>query len=259
MRHIAAAGWRWVHWCHQWDSDFLYGPHELAQIERWLAEFGLRVLDIHGSAGQEKSWGSPQEYERLAGVDLVINRVEMASRLGCGVVIMHAPDIPADPAAGTAAWDRFRRSLDEVEPHCRRRGVRLALENMPRDNFDTLGRVLACYGPDFVGICYDSGHGQIAGNGLDRLEAISSRLIATHLNDNDGKGDIHQPLFAGKVDWPRLASILGTSGYDRQTMTVEAVIKDSGIDDDAAFLRATLDGARRFAAMAGLAQTPRAV
>ena len=62
---------------------------EIRQIERWLREFNLAVNDLHGSAGREKAWGSPREYERLAGVELVKNRIDMAARLGTDVVIMH--------------------------------------------------------------------------------------------------------------------------------------------------------------------------
>ncbi len=69
LRRIAEAGFTHVHWCHQWNTDFLYGHAEIAQIGRWLAEFGLGLLDLHASAGVEKNWVSAREYERLAGVE----------------------------------------------------------------------------------------------------------------------------------------------------------------------------------------------
>jgi hypothetical protein len=28
-----------VHWCHQWDTDFLYSEWEIRQIGQWLDEF----------------------------------------------------------------------------------------------------------------------------------------------------------------------------------------------------------------------------
>jgi sugar phosphate isomerase/epimerase len=143
-------------------------------------------------------------------------------------------------------WDGFRRSVDALLPDCRRHGVRIALENMARDNFDALESMMASYGPDVMGVCYDSGHGCIAGNGLDRLAPLAHRLIAVHLHDNDGLKDLHQPLFMGKANWLRLAQIIAASGYDRPAMTVEAVIRNSGTQDEHAFLLQTLDGTRRF-------------
>jgi sugar phosphate isomerase/epimerase len=90
LARIAAAGFTHVHWCHHWASDFVYNRPEIAQIRRWLADCGLAVLDIHASAGQEKRWGSKEEYERLAGVELVANRLEMAAELGAGSIVLHA-------------------------------------------------------------------------------------------------------------------------------------------------------------------------
>ena len=94
LRRIADAGFTHLHWCHQWNTDFLYSEWEVDQIECWLNDFGLQLLDLHASVGPEKNWYSGKEYERLSGVELVKNRIDMTSRLGGGVIIMH---IPKDP------------------------------------------------------------------------------------------------------------------------------------------------------------------
>ncbi len=205
LRRIAEAGFSHLHWCHHWNDDFLYGDAEIDQIRRWLDEFGLRLNDLHASAGVEKRWSSPVEYERLAGVELVQNRIEMTARLGGDVIILHMAAQPADDAMQTAFWDPIRRSLDSLQPFSRDHGVRIALENLTDGNFATVRAVLEHYSPEFVGLCYDSGHGNITGDGLDQLESLKQRLIALHLHDNDGNGDDHLPLFSGTVYWPRLA------------------------------------------------------
>lgn len=249
LRRIAAAGWRWVHWCHHWNDDFLYGRAELDPLAAWLKELGLGILDIHGSGGREKRWDSPRDYERQAGVELVRNRLEMADRFGCRVVIMHTASVAAEEPERTKVWDGFRRSIDAVIPDCRRLGIRLAMENLAHDNFDHLDELMAAYGPEVMGVCYDSGHGQLSGNGLARLRGLAKRLIALHLNDNDGQSDLHQPLFQGQVDWAALAGLVVASGYSRAAMSVEVVRKNSGIAAEEAFLRETLAGARRFGAL----------
>jgi len=83
--------------------------------------------------------------------------------------------------------------IDDLLPDCRRLGVRLAMENLVHENFDQLDQLMPLYPPDVLGICYDPGHGRIAGTGLDRLSAQTNRLIALHLNDNDARRDLHQP------------------------------------------------------------------
>jgi sugar phosphate isomerase/epimerase len=237
LRRIAEAGFSHVHWCHHWNTDFLYSRWEVDQIRRWLKEFGLALLDLHASTGPEKNWASPREHERQAGVELVRNRVEMAARLGSDVIIMHIPDEPGS--------ESLRRSLAELAPVCRDRGVRIAIEN---GVFEAVAPLLAEHGADLVGLCYDSGHGNMAGDGLDWLERLRDRLISIHLHDNDGRVDQHNPLFSGTVDWQRLARLLAGSAYEK-CVSMEVLIHGSGFDDEGAFLRHAFETGMRFSEM----------
>ncbi|MEN6644960.1 MAG: sugar phosphate isomerase/epimerase family protein [Armatimonadia bacterium] len=237
LKAIAEAGFTHIHWCHQWNTDFLYSTSEVNQILQWLQELGLRVTDIHASAGSEKGWASAQEYERLAGVELVANRLEMTSRLGSDVAVLHIPLEPTDEPARLAYWDRVRRSLDTLAHCSRATGVRLALENGGTpESWLPITRVLSEYTPEFVGLCYDSGHGNISGDGLDQLATHAGRLIAVHLHDNDGSGDLHQLPFMGTLDWGRLAGLIAGSSY-RKWVNLELSMTRSGYEDEAPFLR----------------------
>src|SRR5437867_2440189 len=89
---IAEAGFSHIHWCHHWNTDFMYCAAEIDQIGVWLKALHLQLLDIHASDGREKNWTSEREYERLAGVELVRNRIDMASALGADAIVMHVPD-----------------------------------------------------------------------------------------------------------------------------------------------------------------------
>ena len=93
LHRIADAGISHVHWCHQWNTDFLYSRWEVSQIRKWLREYGLALLDLHGSLGPEKNWASSREYERRAGIDLVRNRLQMTAQLGGEVVVTAAREI----------------------------------------------------------------------------------------------------------------------------------------------------------------------
>lgn len=248
LRRIAEAGFSHLHWCHHWNDDFFYAESEVDQIARWLDDFGLRLNDLHATAGQEKRWTSIVDYEREAGVELVRNRIAMASRLGGDVVILHMSAAPIDAASRDAFWDALRRSLDALEPFARERGVRIALENLTDGNFATVRKVLSQFGPDYIGLCYDSGHGNITGDGLDRLDVVKDRLISLHLHDNNGKGDAHLPLFRGTVDWERLTGIIARSSY-RKMVSLEVSMRQTGIDDEPAFLAQCYQDGTRFAEM----------
>jgi len=244
LRRIAAHGFTHVHWCHHWNTDFLYSEPEVNQIAQWLDELGLGVTDLHGSSGAEKDWMALEEYRRLSGVELVENRIRMVARLGSDVVIMHIPALsPKEQKA--AQWDQTRRTFDDLEPCARKCGVRIAIEN---GDFNDIRQVLSLYAPDYMGLCYDSGHGNTSKTGLDDLETLKDRLISIHLHDNNGSEDEHRLVFSGTADWPRLAGIIARSSYDKW-VSMETTIHKTGIKDEDEFLARAFEAGTEFARM----------
>jgi sugar phosphate isomerase/epimerase len=237
LKSIADAGFTHLHWCHHWNTDFLYSKWELGQIKKWFNDYGLNLLDLHGSAGKEKRWASEQEYQRLAGVELVKNRIDMVAYLSADVVIMHVPQEPDSISV--------RKSLDELEPYARERNVRIAIEN---GNFASVSKLLSEYDPDYLGLCYDSGHGNEDGDGLDNLEPLKDRLIAVHLNDSDGNDNPHNLLFSGTLDWERLARIMAKSSY-KKCVSMEILMSRSGIEDEKEFLAKAFETGTKFSRM----------
>ncbi len=233
LKAISEAGFTHLHWCHQWNSDFFYSTSELKQYAKWFQDFGLQLLDIHGSAGQEKCWYSTVEYERQAGVELVINRIIMLHELGgTGSLMMHIPAFADregfDRGAVLPRFEAVKRSLDELIPVLEKYSVRIAVENGFSDTFETIGMLMKDYPGKYVGITYDSGHGNIAeGKGMDRLEPYKDRLQALHLNDNDSSGDQHQPPFFGTVDWERMVKLLAESSYKGRPLSFELAMRNT--------------------------------
>ena len=238
LRQIADAGFSQIHWCHHFGSDYIYSDDEINQIIGWLRSYALTVNDLHASAGERNHYYAANEDIRLAGLELVKNRIHMANRLDTDVIVLHLPR-PDEAGKSIAFWEAVHRSMDKLLPYARERGVRIAFENL-LDNHSTLHNVLAAYDPSDVGICYDPGHGNITGDGLDFAEAVKDRLIAFHLNDNDSTADQHGLIFSGTVDWDRLARIIAASAYDKEYMTIELRMPtDQGnvyAGDEAAFL-----------------------
>lgn len=236
LKHIAEAGFSHVHWCHQWNTDFLYARCEIDQIAAWLKEYNLAMLDLHGSMGVEKNWSVAEPYRRRAGVELVANRLEMTARLGGRAVVMHG---------GRGPREMLRRSLDELVPIARSLGVRIAMEN---GDWPLLQDILPDYPADSVGLCYDSGHGNLQPGALDLLAAFKDRLIAVHLHDNDGLADQHRLPFTGTVNWPVLATIFGSSAYTG-CLTLESSRRYEPVDNEAEFLAQAFLRGNRFSAM----------
>ena len=249
LRHIAEAGFTQIHWCHHFGSDYIYTDDEIDQIARWLRSYELTVNDLHASAGEKNHYYSVNEDFRLAGLELVKNRIHMAYRLDTDVIVLHLPSQPDEADKNVAFWEAVHRSMDKLIPYARDRGVRIAFENL-LDNHTTLEKILATYKPSDVGICYDPGHGNISGGGLDFADAVKDRLIAFHLNDNDSSADQHGLIFSGTVDWDRLAQIIAASAYDKEYMTIEVAMRQEpatiSVGDEVAFLAQAMASGRKF-------------
>lgn len=266
LRAIAEAGFTHVHWCHQWNTDFVYRHTEIEQIGQWLQEYGLALADVHGSEGREKFWYSPQEYARLAGVELVKNRIDFAARLGADAVVMHAYPPTQDPALAPLnglIWDQLRKSLDALQPYAMTRGVRIALENLidfrgvaagavtqvaAVDNFDLILQVYAAYPPEYIGFCYDSGHAILGHSRMDRLAPLMERLAVLHLHDNNGQADQHRLVFDGAVDWNLAATLIAAAPYTKP-MSYEVSMRNAGIAEETGFLQQAYTTGARFADM----------
>jgi sugar phosphate isomerase/epimerase len=234
LRLISEAGFTHLHWCHQWCTDVLYSRYEIAQYKQWLKQYGLQLLDIHGSAGMEKCWWATEEYRRRSGVELVINRIEMFAEMGgSGALMMHAPAIRtgmAQEAIGDARQNHeaLRKSFDELMPVLEKYQICIAIENTSNDTFELITDFLDCYPAEYCGITYDSGHGNIdQARGLELLEPVKDRLQALHLNDNDTSGDLHQPPFMGTVDWDTMAKIIATSSYTNRPLSFELAMRNT--------------------------------
>ena len=266
LKLIAETGFTHIGWGHQYNTDFAYGKAETDDIRRVLRETGLRVLDVHASYGQEKRFWSRCEYERKAGVELVINRAELFCELeASGSLVTHIPYFiygisPEMREVKTQETQQMLRSLDEIVPRLEKLGVPLAVENMCDDDFTTLDMVLERY--PSVGLCYDTGHGNFKVlKQLDYIEPRCAKLYALHLNVNDGQADLHQSPFMGTVDWKRVAEIVADSPYDKP-LSYEICMKATPYqhgpltpypsqtdEDQAAFLKDAFGRCERFGRM----------
>lgn len=216
IRNIAEAGFTHVQWIHDWYGEYLYSPSEMLQARDVLREYNLTAHTLHGSEGGErgfydqgrwipmpqircttirKDYTSTNRYLRLAGVDLIKNRIDLCSRIGADTLVLHMQlpygmfrENPRDKADYYAA---VYRSFDELEEYAKASGVRIAQENLfftPNEEEDEkFDRLFNRYPDDYMGLCYDSGHATLSclDNYYYYLEKYKDRLFAVHLQDTD--------------------------------------------------------------------------
>jgi sugar phosphate isomerase/epimerase len=242
------------------DRDALAGARRLA------ADLGLRPAGTHFRSFGVSFLTSAEG--RAAFVRDSVEDVRAAAFLGVPAVAFHLsnalePQDGPSPEASDGATPReshdrlaaanaeaFREAVRVAEGE----GVAVALENHYRgfgERAEDLRAVAALLDSPAVGFTLDSGHAVVSGQRpADLARAMGSRLLLTHLHDNDGTADTHRP--AGRagpsgaqagpavVDWPALIEALRAVGYPgRNAWMLEGGTQVPG-DDVEALLAAHL-------------------
>lgn len=213
LDRIAAAGFRHLIWCWHWNDNYLYTPEDITFIRRILKERQLHITNVHGTSGNGNDYDDQgcglylaDERRRTGGVALVINRLQYMDALGIrGALTIHVPcfhELQNEVLRKRVSIHRDMtcKSLDEILPYLMKYDIPLALENMPHDNYELLTSYMENYPAEYVGLTYDTGHGNIAGN-IGKFYRMKSRVRALHINDNHGESDQHQLPGDGTVDW----------------------------------------------------------
>jgi len=219
-----------------------------AAMRAILSRHGVRVDCVHAPFPDGDRLFSLDEGERRESVRQCEVAVEAAADLESSIVVIHLIqpyDIPHGEARDRMI-DQGRRSVAALAARCEARGVKLALENGQRTDYDeVVTAFLMEFDTPAVGFCYDSGHENVQGACFRMLERFASRLLTLHLHDNSG-WDSHVLPYEGTIEWSRLPGILRAADY-RGPLLLEADIGNSAFPDPAQFLAEAMARVRRIA------------
>ncbi len=154
-------------------------------------------------------------------------RAYLASRmLGIPWAVLHPLTFPEHNYEAKASLDGNHACYGQYVSLGLRLGVGTAIENMPPSmdrrlgtvycqHYDQLIELADSFADSLVGICWDTGHGNLMGFKQSRaLRAIGGRLKVLHVNDNHaGLRDEHVLPYMGGVDWDDFAQGLADVGY----------------------------------------------
>ncbi len=244
LKQIADAGISYIHWCHEWNGVYQYSEAEMHQLKAWIDQASLGVMGVHASDGtlhghfdDRKMFISPNEANRVAGVELVKNRIDLANVFDAGEIVLHLkllhiilPNTQYAIFADTY-WDQLFKSLDEIIVYAKTKSIKVAIENLEHPfesiQVEQFDKLFARYSKDELGFCFDLGHNMITGvsDPFSFLEKYNDRLIRVHLNGglpnvdltNDYvevlKLDLHKVPEKDDLDFDRLAQLIAKSPY----------------------------------------------
>lgn len=260
---VREAGFTHINWNPDAGSSYWLSQAEIEFTAGMVRDAGLKVHTVHASDGRnpvsEVRWhrddrvgretrkdiGSPHEWQRQSGVELVQNRIDLAAALGARNVVLHI-DVTGDALRSADAEEAFLEpfwaSLDDLQPYCAEREVSVAAETLFGASLECwmrlFERLFARYPKDFVGLCLDTGHWELVEpGGLSVLETFGERLVSTHIHDNLGAMDDHLLPFDGRIDWEAVTEAIAATGYVTP-LTLETPMDRYGMSEQAFYQRA---------------------
>lgn len=250
LKKIAEAGFSHVHWCHEWDGDYLYSKSEMQQIASWFEKYHLKAKSLHASKGSRifsamrkdyesrKDFTSNNEFNRQAGVELIQNRIDLAYTLKATEIVLHLYipylNFEENQNAEEIFIKQLYQSLDEIEVYAKNKNIRICFETMLDTPYDIQEKyfdlLFKRYPKEYLGMCLDTGHAYAILNEkmYDWIEKYIDHIFNVHINDNLGgpsvdiygrealvwQCDLHWIPFEGRINWERVCQILAKSPYE---------------------------------------------
>jgi len=161
------------------------------------------------------------------GTEYLKAAIDFAARTACPIVMSDEGPLSLDWMDLDKSFDLMCFALEQVVKYSRSRGVKYAMElhNALTAQPDYVVKLLSRFGPDDLGVNFDTGNSFLAGNDpVEYLERIADRVIHVHVKDIpksqlDQRGKVTGTRVGvaagdGEVDSPGIIELLDNAGYD---------------------------------------------
>ncbi|MBR4219907.1 MAG: sugar phosphate isomerase/epimerase [Victivallales bacterium] len=240
LRQLAEGGVQRLNLNNALLEHFIVTPDAVPKYEKAMKGYGLSFMDAHAPWGTWKDPGVPVESEHAQIVMRQKMALRLCNRFGVTSIAYHtANTFNSIYGADLTLNDYYRmllRTMEELLPDAQKLGVVMALENQwtPLNQSACLLNAVRHFDTKWLGICYDSGHGNLTEHGQEFpgktvvptiwndiqlpvvweeqfIEKVRPYLINCHLHDNDGISDQHNLPGLGIVDWKRIMDNLANA------------------------------------------------
>ncbi len=194
-----------------------------ALVREGVSDRGLAIHSAHGSWGgtstraRRVDLGTTDPSIHQESIDDLKRCVDWLEEAGGNCLVVHPGglSLPEESRDRRAALARGLLALAE---HAVASGVTVCVENMPPgvhpgSRMADLAEILDELDHPRLALALDTGHANLGGGlGMETL-AAGSRLKTTHVHDNDGRQDSHEPPGHGTIDWFSWGNALDSIGY----------------------------------------------
>ena len=184
---------------------------------------GLLIHSVHGCWGgrtiraRRVDLGSLDASTHLESVDDLRACMDWLAEAGGKYLVVH-PGGLSDPEERAGRHDALARGLLKLSDHAQRTNVVVCVENMPPgvnpgSHMAELADLLRELDRSNLALALDTGHANLTASPAEETRAAGSLLATTHVHDNNGRQDAHEPPGLGTIDWPAWGLALDAIGY----------------------------------------------
>lgn len=187
----------------------------IARIKDAAAEGGITVWSVHAPFGATDI-SAEDEAARRGSIANAIRALDVAVALEAGVVVVHGSGEPITDEDRPTRLKQCVRSLNELCKRASQRGVRLAIETLPRtclgNRTEEMGWLNRIVDGDLC-VCYDVNHVTLYEDVRESLSYLGDRIGTLHISDHDGVDERHWIPGMGVIDWEGFLTGLDDIGY----------------------------------------------
>ena len=186
-------------------------------VAHYFREKGINICAVHAPLDSEDSLSGLDKDVREKAIDNHKKLLEHAALAGAHHVVVHAGTL-AEAHEIPEMEKIISGSLGKLLGLAEKLNMKLALENLPPGypgcDSGNLRRIVDDIASPWLGVCFDTGHAHISGEGVDHSFAVlRDRIIAFHLHDNGGVADQHlQPPY-GTINWSAFGRVLAQMNF----------------------------------------------
>jgi sugar phosphate isomerase/epimerase len=189
-----------------------------------VADRGLAIHGAHGCWGGQTIKTARVD---LGATDASTHRESVADLKACidwlaqagGSRLVVHPGGLSFPEERQERREALARGLSELAEHARGTGVIVCVENMPPgvhpgSRMAELAELLGELDHPGLALALDTGHANLNANAAAETRDAGPLLATTHVHDNNGRQDSHEPPGHGTVDWHDWGRALDAIDYN---------------------------------------------
>jgi sugar phosphate isomerase/epimerase len=174
---------------------------DIEEVARLVSQFKLHVHSVH-SPYHGLNIGSQNLAELKQAEQWLVKSLQYAARMAAKVLVVHPLSFNFRTGSNTSL-EATQELVGKLVKLADGTGVTITIENLPvaPPAYTSLESLSELFPDPRIGFCIDIGHAHLNHkNVISEIKAVGSRLASSHISNNDGQHDFHNPPQEGTID-----------------------------------------------------------